>query len=147
MTLIKNTFFGPDQKYHPFVNHSPTNINKLENIEGPNHELDMSSISENIIALNKIVNILQENKIKVVLITNPYSDVQLQKIPDNEINKFENFFDTFSKENNINSYFLHEKYSKLDIWRDATHIAIHPDTKIYTDDITKIIIKEIKDVI
>ena len=147
LTLIKNTFFGPDQKYHPFVNHSPTNINKLENIEGPNHELDMSSTSENIIALNKIVNILQENKIKVVLITNPYSDVQLQKIPDNEINKFENFFDTFSKENNINSYFLHEKYSKLDIWRDPSHIAIHPDTKIYTDDITKIIIKEIKDVI
>jgi hypothetical protein len=147
LLLIKNSLFGPEQKYHPFVNHYPTNINKLEKIEGPMHEIDMTYSNENIMALEKIVSILQENKIKVVVITNPYSNMLLEKISQNDIEKFEEFFKTFSEQNSINLYFLHEKYSELDIWRDTSHIAIHPNANIYTYDVSKIILKEIKDVI
>jgi len=48
-----------------------------------------------------------------------------------------------SNEFAIPVYFLHEKYVDLEIWRDTKHIAIHPDAQIYTDDILKIILKEI----
>ena len=42
-------------------------------------------------------------------------------------------------------YFLHEKYSEMNIWRESFHIAVHPDASIYTDDIHKIILKEIRE--
>jgi len=143
LILIKNTLFGPDQKYHPFVKHYPTEINELEDLVGPDHEIDMSESSEKIIALKSLINKLQEEEIKIALITNPYSDIQLEKIPKNEIKEFEEFFKKFSKKENIGLYFLHEKYSKLDIWRDPSHIAVHPDARIYTDDMFQIILKEI----
>ena len=40
-------------------------------------------------------------------------------------------------------YFFHDSYIDLDIWRDSFHISIHPDAKIYTNDISKIIFKEL----
>ncbi len=43
----------------------------------------------------------------------------------------------------LNTYFLHDKYVDLDIWRDRFHISTHPDAKIYTNDISKIIFREL----
>lgn len=143
LILIKNTLFGPDQKYHPFVKHYPTEINKLEELVGTEHKIDMSESSERIIALRDLVDRLQEEEIGITLVTNPYSDVAFKKIPSDEIRKFEEFFEEFSKKKDIGLYFLHEKYSELDIWRDPSHIAVHPDAEIYTDDMIQIILKEI----
>ena len=56
---------------------------------------------------------------------------------------FQKMLNNISNEFGIPVYFLHDKYADLDIWRETLHIAVHPDAKIYTDDISKIILKEI----
>jgi exoribonuclease II len=48
----------------------------------------------------------------------------------------------FSEKNDIPVYFLHEKYSEMEIWRDNIHVAINQDVQIYTNDILEILLKE-----
>ena len=67
-----------------------------------------------------------------------YSTFQPQDLKD-----FQRMLNNKSNEFSIPVYFLHEKYVDLEIWRDPSHVAIHPDAQIYTDDILKIILKEI----
>ena len=60
-----------------------------------------------------------------------------------DLKDFQIMLSNKSNEFSIPVYFLHDKYVDLEIWRETLHIAIHPDAQIYTDDILKIILKEI----
>ena len=47
------------------------------------------------------------------------------------------------KQFDINLFFLHDKYSNLNIWKDRLHIANNPNTLIFTEDILEKIIEVI----
>ena len=89
-----------------------------------------------------LVNELEKNNIKVVLFSIPQHEHVIDSIEKSEIEDFKNLLIKLS---NSNTYFLHDEYSQMNIWRESFHIAVHPDASIYTDDMYEIILKEIKE--
>jgi len=148
LTLLKYFLRGPDQHYHPFIKFLPTPINSYEKIIEDfgipkSNGLDVTKQSKKIIALNQILHKFQKNDIKVILFSNPQHKLVTNSIQNKDMENFQKMLNNISNEFGIPVYFLHDKYADLDIWRETLHIAVHPDAKIYTDDISKIILKEI----
>lgn len=149
LTSLKYILRGPDQPYHPFIKFEPTSIHSNERlvedfgIPGPNEVLDVTEENKKIIALNQIIHKLQKNDIKVILFSYPHSKVMYSTFQPQDLKDFQRMLNNKSNEFSIPVYFLHEKYVDLEIWRETLHVAIHPDAQIYTDDILKIILKEI----
>ena len=146
---LKYILRGSDQPYHPFVKFEPTSIHSNERlvedfgIPGSNGGLDVTEENKKIIALNQIIHKLQKNDIKVILFSYPHSKVMYSTFQPQDLKDFQRMLNNKSNEFSIPVYFLHDKYADLEIWRETLHIAIHPDAQIYTDDILKIILKEI----
>ena len=146
---LKYILRGPDQPYHPFVKFEPTPIHSNERlvedfgIPGSNGGLDVTEENKKIIALNQIIHKLQKNDIKVILFSYAHSNAMYSVFQPQDLKDFERMLNNKSNEFAIPAYFLHEKYVDLEIWRETTHVAIHPDAQIYADDILKIILKEI----
>jgi len=148
LTALKYILRGPDQPYHPFIQQVPTPIlsyEKLIEVFGipENDGMDVAEETKKIIALNQIIHKLQKNDIKVILFSYPHSNAMYSTFQPQDLKDFQRMLNNKSNEFSIPVYFLHEKYVDLKIWRDTVHIAIHPDAQIYTDDILKIILKEI----
>ena len=148
LTLLKYLLRGPDQHYHPFIKFLPTPINSYEKIIEDfgipkSNGLDVTKQSKKIIALNQILHKFQKNDIKVILFSNPRHKLVTNSIQNKDMENFQKMLNNISNEFGIPVYFLHDKYADLEIWRETLHIAIHPDAQIYTDDILKIILKEI----
>ena len=149
LTSLKYIFRGPDQHYHPFIKFDPTPINSYEKIiedfgVPESNGLDITNKSEKVTALNKILQKFQKNNIDVILFTNPQHKTVINAIDDHDLKNFQEMLNNKSDEFGIPIYFMHDKYIDLNIWRENFHIAIHPDAKIYTDDISEIIFKEIE---
>ena len=147
LTLLKYVIRGSEQHYHPFIEFKETPINDIEKIEKiygipTSNGLDLSDSNRQVIALKKIVNELEKNNIKVVLFSIPQHEHVIDSIEKSEIEDFKNLLIKIS---NSNTYFLHDEYSQMNIWRESFHIAVHPDASIYTDDMYEIILKEIKE--
>lgn len=150
LTFLKYVLRGPDHHFHPFIPFSPTPINDFPTIQKLYGEartinsIDMSDNSDQIHALNTIISKAKSQNTKVILFTNPNSILLNQKIDKNELNNFEIFIQKFAEKNDVPIYFLHDEYSEMNIWRDTLHIAIHPDASIFSHDISKILLKELK---
>ena len=148
LTSLKYILRGPDQHYHPFIHQTPTLIHSneklIEDFGIPeNNGLDVTEESKRIIALNQILHKFQKNGIKVILYSTPESKAMYSVFQPEDLKDFERMLNNKSNEFSIPVYFLHDKYADLEIWRETLHIAIHSDAQIYTDDILKIILKEI----
>jgi len=149
LTSLKYIVRGPDQHYHPFMKFEPTPIHSKERlvedfgIPGSNKGLDVTEENKKIIALNEILHKFQKNDIKVILFSYPHSNAVYSAFQSQELKDFEIMLNNKSNEFDIPVYFLHEKYVDLEIWRETLHVAIHPDVQVYSDDILKIILKEI----
>ena len=148
LTSLKYILRGPDQPYHPFIHQVPTPIHSNEKLVEDfgipkNDGMDVTEETKKIIALNQIIHKLQKNDIKVILFSYPHSKVMYSTFQPQDLKDFQRMLNNKSNEFSIPVYFLHDKYADLEIWRETLHIAIHPDAQIYTDDILKIILKEI----
>ena len=154
LMLGKYIIRGPDQHHHPFINFKETPINDFEKIKEiwqrssyakVGVHLDVSDSTIQVNQLRKILKELQKNDIKVVIFTNPYHRLLINSFDDSEISNFETMLKNNSNEFNFNTYFLHDKYADLNIWREFLHIAIQPEGKIFSDDVLQIILKEIEE--
>ena len=148
LTSLKYILRGPDQHYHPFIHQVPTPIHSNEKLledfpPDENDGIDVTEESKRIIALNQILHKFQKNGIKVILYSTPESKAMYSAFQPEDLKDFQIMLSNKSNEFSIPVYFLHDKYVDLEIWRETLHIAIHPDAQIYTDDILKIILKEI----
>ena len=147
LLTIKYFLFGPQPHHHPFINFyetsvTPTHELKLNfNDNFESKKLDLSDENEEIKSLKVIINELKKNNIKLILFTAPKL---IQEVSDSDIQFFEKTLLTYSNEYNFPVYFLHDKYVELEIWRDSQHVAINNDTQIYTENMTEILLKEIK---
>ena len=98
----------------------------------------------NYIALKEIILTLQENDIQVILFVVPQHKIILEDIGDERIQSFNLILDDLDKIPNLKIYNLFYKYSDLDIWNDPAHIAINDKTTIYSEDVAKMILREIQ---
>jgi len=99
----------------------------------------------NVKKLEKIIKTNKEKGIEMVIFHPPLHKYYLNLISDESKENFKNIMDKISNEHGIEIYDLHEKYIDLNIWSDLVHVAYNPDSMIFTDDITKIILEEIKE--
>jgi len=95
-------------------------------------------------ALNELISIFKKNNIKVILFTNPSNSYELKKIGDDDVNIFVKNLQSISQKNNIKVNFLHEKYINSSIFSHGNHVSMSESGLIYSEDIAKIILKEIK---
>ena len=84
-----------------------------------------------------------ENNIEVVLFSFPYNSIMLDNTDPNQIENFEKMLKNKQKQFDVNLFFLHDKYSNLNIWKDTLHMANNPKTIIFTEDILEKIIEVI----
>ena len=148
LTLLKYVLCGPDEHYHPFMSFNQAEIVDLEQIEKmvePRYVdvLEVSNNDKEVLALNSIIKKLQENNIEVVLFSFPYNSIMLDNTDPNQIENFEKMLKNKQKQFDVNLFFLHDKYSNLNIWKDRLHIANNPKTIIFTEDILEKIIEVI----
>ena len=57
--------------------------------------------------------------------------------------KLKHILDEISSEFDIPIYNFTNNYASLDIWADPSHVAFNKNSIIYSDDIAKMILKEI----
>lgn len=94
--------------------------------------------------LKEIIKKLQENNIKIVLFKTPHHRFYIENIPESAINDYNNVLDEISKEFNVSVYDFFEKYADDNIWVDLEHVSYNKKAVAYTDDVTKMILMEIK---
>ena len=148
LTLLKYVLRGPDEHYHPFMSFNQAEIVDLEQIEKtvkPRYvdTLEVSNNDKEVLALNSIIKKLQENNIEVVLFSFPYNSIMLDNTDPNQIGNFEKMLKNKQKQFDVNLFFLHDKYSNLNIWKDRLHIANNPKSIIFSEDILEKIIEVI----
>lgn len=108
------------------------------------YDLDPPDRNKNLIALKKTIHELRKNDINVVVFVTPYNKYHIDQITNYETESFNSILQNISSESNITIYSLYDKYSDLPIWRDIDHITGNKTGTIYSEDIAKIILKEIE---
>jgi len=108
--------------------------------------VEIKSPKENmeLFALEEIIDRLQKNDIKIILFTTPQHEYFYDQISDSEKLAFEKILTEIRETNNLEIYSFTEKYSDLDIWRNPTHIVVSDSASIFSDDITNIILEELR---
>jgi len=97
--------------------------------------------------MKKILKNFKESNIQIILFITPHHEIYLNDMSDKDKNTFFAIIEDLKNEFNIKVYDLHDKYSDKNIWWDATHIARNaPGGLIYSEDIAKIVLEEIKNI-
>jgi len=96
-------------------------------------------------ALKEIIDELHKNQIKVIIIVPPHSKPLLDIYPYETKQEFYSKLETLGIEKSVKIFNFLEEYSNHEIWSNLDHVSINPKSMIYSNDIAKIVIKEIKD--
>lgn len=97
-----------------------------------------------VLALEKIIQKLHENKIKIIIFTTPYNEYYLNAAPESYHNFMNSMLKIISEKYDIKIYKLHDRYNgQHDIWYDYTHIAIDEEITIFNNDISELILNEL----
>ena len=94
--------------------------------------------------LKEIIKKLQENDIKVVLFKTPHHRYYIENVPESALKDYDGVLYKIFKELNVEVYDFFEKYADMPIWVDLEHVSYNENSSIYTDDVTKMILLEIK---
>lgn len=140
---------GPEFIHNPFINYNQVPVTNESGIESYREQIrfrgiDSSNANKEKLALMEIIKKLQENNIKVILFTPPYHRVFFDFTTASDDEMFIKSLQGIAKQNHIDVYFLHKKYEDMEVWRDPYHIAVNKTVTVYTNDISKIILREIE---
>lgn len=100
------------------------------------------SNSEQLTAFQDTIEILQKNKIKVVIFTVPLHQSYLDVIPKNDKIVFKETLENLSQKYDVKIYNFTNSYSNQNVWKDSYHVALHPNSLAYSNDIVQMIIRE-----
>ena len=109
------------------------------------HKIPPYDENPNVKKLENIIKINKDKGVKMIIFHPPFHKYYLDLISDESKENFKIIMNKISDKYDIRIYDLHEKYVDLNIWSDLVHVAYNPDSMIYTDDISKIILEEIKE--
>ena len=100
------------------------------------------STSEQLRALEETIELLQQKKIKVVFFTVPLHQSYLDIVPENDKILFDKTLKNLSEKYNIKIYDFTKSYSTQDVWKDSYHVALNPNSFVYSEDVAQMIISE-----
>ena len=108
--------------------------------------VDIKDINQNkdFIDLQEIIKKLKENNIKIILFTTPQHKYFYDLVDTSEKIAFEKILLEIHNTSNLEIHSFTEKYSDLEIWRNPTHIVVSKSASIFSDDIAKLILEELK---
>tara|TARA_B110000467_G_scaffold20303_1_gene17860 strand:+ start:89 stop:1030 length:942 start_codon:yes stop_codon:yes gene_type:complete len=101
------------------------------------------SNSEQLIALQDTIEILQKNKVKVVIFTVPLHQSYLDIVPENDKILFSETLENLSQKYGVKIYDFANSYSNQNIWNDSYHVALNQNSLVYSEDISQMIIEEV----
>ena len=101
-----------------------------------------SITKEQVKYLKEIIELLQNNDIKVIIFVSPQQKYFLDLIPEDDKAIFYASLEEIKSEFNVKIYDMSDDYADLDIWMDHNHVAYNKKSMIFSDDIYKIISKE-----
>jgi len=143
LELEKTPFYVIDDSYTRITNDS---VLKKSVIESSGNMIKDNSIidSNEINYLRIIIEKVQGKNIKIVLFKTPHHQYYIENIPIKSINDYQIVLEKISSEMNVNVYDFFDNYKKLPIWFDLEHISYNKNSSAYTEDVAKMILKEIK---
>ena len=94
--------------------------------------------------LNSIIEKLYKNKIKIIIFSTPLHQNYLDLISPETKSNFSNILDRIRNTYDIKIYDFSDKYVNENIWFDIEHVAYNKKSSIFSEDITDIIITELK---
>ena len=109
----------------------------VANIKQINQNQDLHDFKE-------IIKKLKENNIKIIIFTTPQHKYFYDLVDNSEKIAFENILLEIHKDSNLEIHSFIEKYSDLEIWRNPTHIVVSESSSIFSNDIAKLILEELK---
>ena len=136
----KMPFFIPSEKNYVVMK----NIDIRNDFDRKAYPISPLEDNKKLIIFKNMLEKFEENNIKVIIFTTPFNEVYFETYTGYNKKPFDEIIENISNEFDLEIHVLTEKYSKLEIWNDYQHIALGLPSKIYTEDITKIIIDEIK---
>jgi len=92
----------------------------------------------------EIIKKLKENNIKIILFTTPQHKYSYDLVDSSEKIAFKNILLEIHNISSLDIHSFTEKYSDLEIWRNPTHIVVSKSASIFSDDIAKLILKELQ---
>lgn len=144
LELGKTTpFYEIDDTYTKITSDSTLKNSIKESSSNMINELTIRD-SEETKYLKDIIKKLQENNIKVVLFKTPHHKYYIENVPESALKDYDTVLDEVSKELNVDVYDYFDKYADTPIWVDLEHVSYNEKSSIYTDDVTKMILLEIK---
>lgn len=142
---LENTpFYVIDDTYTRITSDSTL---KNSIVESSGNMINENSInnSDEIKYLKEIIEKFQKKNIKIVLFKTPHHQYYIENIPEMSIKDYDLVLEKISSEMNVNVYDFFNNYEDLPIWVDLEHVSYNENSSIYTDDVIKIILKEIKE--
>lgn len=94
-------------------------------------------------ALKDLISELENKDVKVVIFATPKSNVYLNLLSVEEQKIFEQMLEELEN-SGITVYSEYKKYANYNIWSDPAHVVENESGMIYSEDVAKIIVKEIE---
>jgi len=101
------------------------------------------SNSEQLVALKDTIEFFQKNNVKIVFFILPLHQSYLDIVPENDQQLFNETIENLSQKYNVKIFDLTNSYSTQDVWKDAYHVALNPNSLVYSNDVSQMIISEV----
>ena len=101
-----------------------------------------SVTKEQVRYFKEIIELLQKNDVQVIIFVLPQQKYFLDLVPEDDQAIFYASLEEIKSEFNVKIYDLSDDYADLNIWMDHSHVAYNKKSMIFSDDIYKIISKE-----
>ena len=79
-----------------------------------------------------------------LLFKTPHHKYYIENVPESTLRDYDTVLNEISKELNVDVYDYFDRYADMPIWVDLEHVSYNDESSIYTDDVTKMILLEIK---
>jgi|TARA_B110000495_G_scaffold197694_1_gene208375 hypothetical protein len=135
---IKTPFFKIDEYLFPIVSN-----NQLNKIVGSDIYIPIKEKNKQFQNFKSMMVKFKENDLKVVVIITPIRESSVDKISQINKDNFDLIVATIALSLNISVYSLMENYEDEEIWRNTNHITNDVPGLIFSEDVAKIILKEI----
>ena len=141
---LENAPFSFFAEYQRLIHTDSANLERYTPVEEiQNIKILYSEENLKIQNFKEIIRKLQEQDISVVIFLPPLHSTYLSTIQPDVNKKFEKIISDVEQEFNVTIYDFRDRYIDLPIWMDVTHIAYHPDSMIYSQEIADMILSEL----
>ncbi len=141
---LENSPFSHIDDYQKIIS-TEQNLQKISSEFVTNRvNQDPSKTNEQINYLRNIIELTQENEINFILVILPQHEYFLDLVPERDEVLFSSTLAKLEKDFDIKVYDLSRNYENLNIWQDHNHIAFNNKSIIFSEDIYKIIVNELR---